>query len=124
LQISYLCPNCNQIMQSIFLASYPPIPYYECLHCGYRSKRERQESEQAEPLPQHLRTDLESDSTKTATIQEKEKSYWVVDKFRTWATCGNCGESLRLESGVVLFDCLPNYCINCGCRMKNGGEKF
>lgn len=111
-------------MQSMLLTSNPPIPYYECFHCGYRSKRERRESEQAELLPQHLRTDLEPDSTKTATAQGKKESYWMVDKFRTWATCSNCGENLRLESGIVLFDLLPNYCMNCGNRMENGGKKY
>lgn len=84
----------------------------------------RQESEQAELLPQYLRTDLEPDSTKTATAQGKKESYWMVDKFRTWATCSNCGENLRLESGIVLFDLLPNYCMNCGNRMENGGKKY
>lgn len=34
----YLCPNCGSFMQRVTMTRNPPITYYKCFGCGYKSK--------------------------------------------------------------------------------------
>ena len=51
--INYLCPKCNGIMMAISTTSIPPIKYYQCRSCGYKSKFDNT-LYYLEPLPQEL----------------------------------------------------------------------
>lgn len=48
--ITYLCPKCKHELHAMCIATLPPIHYYECYWCGYRSK-EIYEDEQRVVLP-------------------------------------------------------------------------
>lgn len=54
--MNYTCPKCGNKMHCIALASIPPIVYYKCFSCGYKSK-ELQEMSWDEPLPEVLRSE-------------------------------------------------------------------
>ena len=40
--MNYLCPKCGNFMQIISTASIPAITRYQCFHCGYKSKSEKE----------------------------------------------------------------------------------
>lgn len=54
--MNYTCPKCGDKMHCIALALNPPIVYYKCFSCGYKSK-ELQEMSWDEPLPEVLRSE-------------------------------------------------------------------
>ena len=41
--MQYLCPKCGNFMQTVSTASIPAIVYYQCFHCGYKSKSEKEQ---------------------------------------------------------------------------------
>jgi len=59
--IFYKCPKCGNQMNTISTASIPPLTYYMCLLCGYRSKTQKEASEVID-LPKELWEDEDESS--------------------------------------------------------------
>ena len=55
---TYLCPNCKSQMFEIVNTSIPPIIFYYCFSCGYKSKSVNEICEVKE-LPEWLRNELD-----------------------------------------------------------------
>lgn len=54
--MQYLCPKCGSFMQTVGLDVLPPVIWYECFSCGYKSKS-NQESPAYMTLPKELWSD-------------------------------------------------------------------
>ena len=55
---TYLCPNCKSSMFELVNTSIPPIVFYQCFNCGYKSKSVNEIWETKE-LPEWLRNELD-----------------------------------------------------------------
>ena len=54
--MQYLCPKCGSFMQTVGLAVLPPVIWYECFSCGYKSKSNH-ESPAYMTLPKEMWSD-------------------------------------------------------------------
>lgn len=59
--MQYLCPKCGSFMQTVGLAVLPPVIWYECFSCGYKSKS-NQESPAYMTLPEELWSDEDNEN--------------------------------------------------------------
>ena len=58
--MQYLCPKCGNFMQSVGLAVLPPVSWYECFSCGYKSKSTKEQPAYM-TLPKELWSDGDSE---------------------------------------------------------------
>ena len=58
--MQYLCPKCGSFMQIVGLAVLPPVHWYECFGCGYKSKSSREQPAYI-TLPEELWSDEDNE---------------------------------------------------------------
>ena len=62
-------------------------------------------------------------------LKEPKQGEWINKDYgigKCWATCSECGESTNggaQDHGFGYDYSFPNFCPNCGARMKEGDEK-